>query len=84
PQTTPRTEIGFNTGTRNLKEGYIDSTGRIADSDWSYRLLGKATEGDDQPHTTRYEDYLVAPSVTWQPSDKTRLTLDALAQNTPS
>ena len=46
--------------------------------------MGKATEGDDQPHTTRYEDYLVAPSVTWQPSDKTRLTLDALAQNTPS
>ncbi|MGZ0721859.1 TonB-dependent siderophore receptor [Kluyvera cryocrescens] len=84
PQTTPRTEIGFNTGTRNLKEGYIDSTGRIADSDWSYRLLGKATEGDDQPHTSRYEDYLLAPSVTWQPSDKTRLTLDALAQNTPS
>lgn len=84
PQTTPRTEVGFNTGTRNLKEGYLDSTGRIADSDWSYRLLGKATEGDDQPHTTRYEDYLVAPSVTWQPSDKTRLTLDALAQNTPS
>lgn len=84
PQTTPRTEVGFNTGTRNLKEGYLDSTGRVADSDWSYRLLGKATEGDDQPHTTRYEDYLVAPSVTWQPSDKTRLTLDALAQNTPS
>lgn len=84
PQTTPRTEVGFNTGTRNLKEGYLDSTGRIAESDWSYRLLGKATEGDDQPHTTRYEDYLVAPSVTWQPGAKTRLTLDALAQNTPS
>ncbi|WP_333501570.1 TonB-dependent siderophore receptor [Kluyvera genomosp. 2] len=84
PQTTPRTEVGFNTGTRNLKEGYLDSTGRLADSDWSYRLLGKATEGDDQAHTTRYEDYLLAPSVTWQPSDKTRLTLDALAQNTPS
>ncbi|MFB5643294.1 TonB-dependent siderophore receptor [Kluyvera ascorbata] len=83
PQTTPRTEVGFNTGTRNLKEGYLDSTGRIADSDWSYRLLGKATEGDDQPHTSRTEDYLVAPSVTWQPSDKTRLTIDALAQNTP-
>ena len=84
PQTTPRTEVSFITGTRNLKEGYLDSTGRIAESDWSYRLLGKATEGDDQPHTTRYEDYLVAPSVTWQPGGKTRLTLDALAQNTPS
>lgn len=84
PQTEQRTEVGFNTGTRNLKEGYLDSTGRILDSDWSYRLLGKAREGDDQPHTTRYEDYLVAPSVTWQPDNKTRLTFDALAQNTPS
>ncbi|MDH6632315.1 UNVERIFIED_ORG: iron complex outermembrane receptor protein [Lelliottia amnigena] len=84
PQKTAQTEVGFNTGTRNLKEGYLDSTGQIADSDWDYRLLGKATEGDDQPHTTRTENYLVAPSVTWQPDSKTRLTLDALAQNSPS
>ena len=84
PQREARTEIGVNTGNRNLKEGYLDSTGQIADSDWNYRLLGKATENDDQPHTARYENYLVAPSVTWQPDSKTRLTLDALAQNTPS
>ena len=84
PQREARTEIGVNTGNRNLKEGYLDSTGQIADSDWNYRLLGKATENDDQPHTARYENYLVAPSVTWQPDRKTRLTLDALAQNTPS
>ncbi|WP_449554118.1 TonB-dependent siderophore receptor [Lelliottia amnigena] len=84
PQKDQHTEVGFTTGTRNLKEGYLDSTGQIADSDWNYRLLGKATEGDDQPHTTRTENYLVAPSVTWQPDSKTRLTLDALAQNTPS
>ncbi|HAT8012716.1 TonB-dependent siderophore receptor [Citrobacter rodentium NBRC 105723 = DSM 16636] len=84
PQAEQRTEIGFNTGTRNLQEGYLDSTGKISDSDWNYRLLGKATAGDDQPHTTRYEDYLLAPSVSWQPDGKTRLTLDALAQNTPS
>ena len=84
PQREARTEFGFDTGNRNLKEGYLDSTGQIANSDWNYRLLGKATENDDQPHTTRYENYLVAPSVTWQPDSKTRLTLDALAQNSPS
>lgn len=84
PQREARAELGFNTGNRNLKEGYLDSTGQIANSDWNYRLLGKATENDDQPHTTRYENYLVAPSVTWQPDSKTRLTLDALAQNSPS
>ncbi|WP_165715564.1 TonB-dependent siderophore receptor [Enterobacter hormaechei] len=84
PQEEAKTELGFNTGNRNLKEGYLDSTGQIANSDWNYRLLGKATESDEQAHTTRYENYLVAPSVTWQPDDKTRLTIDALAQNTPS
>ncbi|WP_210231860.1 TonB-dependent siderophore receptor [Enterobacter hormaechei] len=84
PQKEAKTELGFNTGNRNLKEGYLDSTGQIATSDWNYRLLGKATESDEQAHTTRYENYLVAPSVTWQPDDKTRLTIDALAQNTPS
>lgn len=83
PQREARTEFGFNTGNRNLKEGYLDSTGQIAGSDWNYRLLGKATENDDQPHTTRYENYLVAPSVTWQPDSKTRLIVDALAQNSP-
>ncbi|MFB4663739.1 TonB-dependent siderophore receptor [Enterobacter hormaechei subsp. hoffmannii] len=84
PQKEAKTELGFNTGNRNLKEGYLDSTGQIANSDWNYRLLGKATESDEQAHTTRYENYLVAPSVTWQSDDKTRLTIDALAQNTPS
>lgn len=84
PQKEAKTELGFNTGNRNLKEGYLDSTGQIANSDWNYRLLGKATESDEQAHTTRYENYLVALSVTWQPDDKTRLTIDALAQNTPS
>jgi len=84
PQKKAKTELGFNTGNRSLKEGYLDSTGQIATSDWHYRLLGKATESDEQAHTTRYENYLVAPSVTWQPDSKTRLTIDALAQNTPS
>lgn len=64
PQKEAKTELGFNTGNRKLKEGYPDSTGQIANSDWNYRLLGKATESDEQAHTTRYENYLVAPSVT--------------------
>ena len=72
---TAHTELGFNTGNRNLKEGYLDSTGQIADSDWNYRLLGKATENDDQPHTTRYENYLVAPSVTGSRTAKRVLRL---------
>ncbi|WP_017347448.1 TonB-dependent siderophore receptor [Pantoea sp. A4] len=84
PQKAQNTEVGFNTGNRNLKEGYIDSTGQIADSDWSYRFISKASEGQDQPYTSKHESYLVAPSFSWQPSDQTRLTLEALWQNQPS
>lgn len=84
PQKEQKTEVGFNSGSRKLREGYIDSTGAIADSDWSYRFIGKASAGDDQPRTTKSENYLVAPSLTWQPSDKTRLTLDAQYQDIPS
>lgn len=84
PQKEQSTEVGFNTGNRKLREGYLDSTGQIADSDWNYRFIGKASAGDDQAQTTKHESYLVAPSVTWQPSEQTRLTLDALYQDQPS
>ncbi|QLA70240.1 TonB-dependent siderophore receptor [Enterobacter pasteurii] len=83
PQKEAKTELGLNTGNRSLKEGYLDATGQIASSDWRYRLLGKATESGEQARTARYENYLVAPSVTWEPDPRTRLTVDALAQNTP-
>ncbi|WP_029684945.1 TonB-dependent siderophore receptor [Tatumella saanichensis] len=84
PQSTAHTEVGVMTGNRQLREGYIDSTGRLAQSDWSYRLIAKGSAGQDQAVTTRHESYLVAPSVRWQPDDQTRLTLDALYQNQPS
>lgn len=84
PQREQKTEVGFNSGSRNLREGYIDSTGAIADSDWSYRFIGKASAGNDQPHTTKSENYLLAPSLTWQPSDQTRLTIDGQYQDIPS
>ncbi|MFS2224639.1 TonB-dependent siderophore receptor [Pantoea sp. B65] len=84
PQKQQSTEMGFNTGNRSLREGYLDSTGQIADSDWNYRFIGKASAGDDQPQTTKHESYLIAPSVSWQPSTQTRLTLDAIYQNQPS
>lgn len=84
PQKEQSTEVGFNTGNRKLREGYLDSTGQIADSDWNYRFIGKASAGDDQARTTKHESYLVAPTVTWQPSDQTRLTLEALYQDQPN
>lgn len=84
PQQEQKTEVGFNTGNRALKEGYFDSTGQIAASDWLYRFIGKASERNDQPYTTKNESYLLAPSAVWHASDKTTLTLEALWQNQPN
>lgn len=84
PQSQQSTDIGFTTGNRSLKEGYIDSTGRIADSNWDYRLIAKGSEGNDQAVTTKHESYLIAPSVSWHPDSQTRLTLSALYEDMPS
>lgn len=83
PLSHSSTRLGVTTGNRGLKEGYLDSTGPIADSNWNYRLAGKGSEGRDQPVTTKHESYLIAPSVSWQPDSDTRLTLDALYENQP-
>ena len=53
PQKEAKTELGFiDTGNRNLKEGYLGfHWGRSRPArDWNYRLLGKATESDEQAH----------------------------------
>ncbi|KQN63544.1 TonB-dependent siderophore receptor [Erwinia sp. E602] len=84
PKKEQSTEVEFTTGNRALREGTLDSTGQIADSDWNYRFIGKASAGDDQAQTTKHEGYLLAPSVSWQPSDQTRLTIDAIYQDQPS
>lgn len=39
PQTEQSTKVGVATGSRNLQEASIDTTGQFGDSDFSYRLI---------------------------------------------
>ncbi|MEZ9468967.1 TonB-dependent siderophore receptor [Vibrio lentus] len=84
PQTEQSTKVGVATGSRNLQEASIDTTGQFGDSDFSYRLIALARKQDSQVDNAEEERYLIAPSVDWQVSDKTLINFNLYYQNDPS
>jgi iron complex outermembrane receptor protein len=83
PQKQNQTTIGASLGTDNLKEFSIDSAGQIADSDFSYRLVGLARQQDTLTSVAGNERYVFAPSIDWHISDKTLLNVNLYYQNDP-
>ena len=83
PQKESSTDFGFKLGTSNLQEVSIDSVGQIGDSNVSYRFVGLARKKDGQVDTTEEERYLIAPSITWDITEKTSLNLNVYYQNDP-
>ncbi|GEA51993.1 ligand-gated channel protein [Vibrio inusitatus NBRC 102082] len=84
PQTESSTDVGVATGSRNLMEASIDSTGQIGTSDFSYRFIGLARKQDSQVDSIEEERYVIAPSVDWQVSDNTLINFNLYYQNDPS
>ncbi|MGX9415716.1 TonB-dependent siderophore receptor [Vibrio sp. WJH972] len=84
PQSEPHTEVSFSTGSRNLVEASIDTTGQFGDSDFSYRFIGKARTQDSQADSVEEERYLIAPSVDWQVSEQTLINFNLYYQNDPA
>lgn len=75
PTVDPLHEIYVTTGNHNLMEGGIDLSGALDDDQhWLGRLTGSASKTDTQVDYTKYKHYDIAPAVTWQPDDNTRLT----------
>lgn len=83
PQQESHTEIGVAIGSNNSKEFSIDSAGKIADSDFSYRFIGLARQQDTQTTMSGNERYAVAPSIDWKINDKTLLNVNLYYQNDP-
>ena len=76
PQTTPRSEISIGTSSFGGVQTSFDFTGPLGEgSDWSYRLLGQARNLHTQIDHERDRQGMLAPSLTWSPSDATSLTL---------
>jgi iron complex outermembrane receptor protein len=69
-------------GTANRKQVAFDVGDTVGDdSDLSYRLVGLARNGETN-FDIQNDSYLLQPSLTWQPSDQTKITLYGLAQKT--
>ena len=84
PQQEQSTDVTITGGSLNHKEFSIDSTGQIADSNLSYRVVALARKKEGQADTSEEERYVLAPSLDWQLSDKTLVNFNVYYQNDPS
>jgi len=81
PQAEAQGEIGLQLGSWNRRQLQADVTGPLtADGQWLYRLVAVARKADTQVDYVRDDRRMLAPSLTWQPSAATSLTLQALVQ----
>ncbi|WP_017444970.1 TonB-dependent siderophore receptor [Gayadomonas joobiniege] len=82
PSKSQNTKLIATTGSHNLIELGLDSTGQFADSG-EYRIIALGRSRDGQQDTTENERYLFAPSATIHFSEQTNLTISAYYQNDP-
>lgn len=78
------TDVSVATGTGNLKETTLDSSGELGNPDVTYRLVGLARQKDGQANTSEQERYVFAPSVDWQVTDKTLVNVNLYYQKDPA
>lgn len=76
PQQTAHREISVGTSSFGGAQTSFDFTGPVTeDGDWSYRLLGQTRNMHTQIDRERDRQVMLAPSLTWSPTDATSLTL---------
>ncbi|NOV22235.1 TonB-dependent siderophore receptor [Cupriavidus necator] len=76
PQAEAAREIGVQFGNYHRKQVQADLTGPLdAEGKWLYRLVALARDSDTQVDYVQDNRYLLAPSLTWRPSQDTSLTL---------
>src|SRR5690606_15950157 len=81
PQPEAMREIGVTVGNHDRKEIQADLTGPLTeDGTWLYRVVALGRDSDTQVQYTKDDRMMVAPSLTWQPSAATSLTLQAYWQ----
>lgn len=82
PLDTPGGEVRVLFGSFDTKELDADITGPIGDTGrLSYRLTGVLSDQDAQADFSGRERKVVMPSLTWHPSSRTHLTLQAVYQD---
>lgn len=81
PTTEQRSQVKFGLGSYHRVNGAFDSSGPLDEQKTlSYRLIGVTKKGNEQVDHTHSERMLLAPSLTWAPTEDTALTLLAQVQ----
>lgn len=76
PQATAHNEAGIQTSSHGGLQGTLDMTGPLTqDGDWLYRIVALGKNMGTQIDKERDRQLMLAPSLTWAPSDQTTLTL---------
>jgi iron complex outermembrane receptor protein len=70
PQAESRNEIGVQYGSFDRKQLQMDSTGKLTkDGEWLYRFVGVLRDSNSQVDYVPNDRILVAPSLTWRPTN---------------
>lgn len=81
PSETPIHQVVLEAGTYEHKSAAIDLSGPLDEQgQFLYRLTGLANDGQDEINYVENKRQFIAPSLTWQPSDDTRVTVFAQYQ----
>lgn len=75
--------IGFSTGSHSRAETRFDFARPIAGTNLSWRIVGLAAQHDTQENGLTVRRVALAPSLHWQISDQTQLTLTANYKREP-
>lgn len=75
PQAQSQREIGVQLGSFDRRQINADLTGPLtADGTWLYRIVALYRDSDTQVDQVNDDRRLIAPSLTWRPSEDTSLT----------
>jgi iron complex outermembrane receptor protein len=76
PQAQSSNEIGVQFGSFERKQVQIDSTGKLTkDGEWLYRFIGVFRDSNSQTDYVKDDRILLAPSLTWRPTNNTTWTV---------
>jgi len=75
PQANARHEVAMELGTHDRKQVNVDSTGAIGESEqWLYRAVLVHRDSGTQVDHVEDQSTVFAPSLTWQPSEASRVS----------
>ncbi|MFK9084681.1 TonB-dependent siderophore receptor [Pseudomonas neuropathica] len=81
PTTEQRSQVKLGAGSYSRVNGAFDTSGPLDDQkQFTYRLIGVADKGNEMVEHNESERMLLAPSLTWAPTEDTFLTLLAQVQ----